>query len=239
MTDTTEPQAHERPTVSSIVAQAAGRPDGLPDKFWDDDAGGVRTDALLKAYLDLERHLGTGEPARQAIPVNAEDYRIKEPHPMVAADPDLNARLHQAGFSQEQAQLVYDLAAEHLLPMITEIGGWMAQHGEAERLARHFGGGETWRTLSRQIADWGKANFPETVFNALASSYDGVIAMHRMMVNGTDEPALVTGGVTGGEALNEASLRNMMQDPRYWREQDPAFVKRVKDGFARLYPDDD
>jgi len=33
---------------------------------------------------------------------------------------------------------------------------------------------------------------------------------------------------------DEAELRKMMRDPRYWRARDPAFVNRVTEGFRRL-----
>lgn len=33
----------------------------------------------------------------------------------------------------------------------------------------------------------------------------------------------------------EKELRLLMQDPRYWKLQDPEIVKRVEEGFKRLY----
>ena len=33
----------------------------------------------------------------------------------------------------------------------------------------------------------------------------------------------------------EKELRNLMKDPRYWKLQDPEMVKRVEEGFKRLY----
>ena len=33
----------------------------------------------------------------------------------------------------------------------------------------------------------------------------------------------------------EQELRNLMKDPRYWKHQDPEIVKRVEEGFKRLY----
>lgn len=33
----------------------------------------------------------------------------------------------------------------------------------------------------------------------------------------------------------EQELRNLMEDPRYWKHQDPEIVKRVEEGFKRLY----
>lgn len=35
--------------------------------------------------------------------------------------------------------------------------------------------------------------------------------------------------------LQEQELRNLMKDPRYWKQQDPEMVKRVEEGFKRLY----
>ena len=32
----------------------------------------------------------------------------------------------------------------------------------------------------------------------------------------------------------EEALREMMRDPRYWRQRNPEWVKRVTDGFRKL-----
>ena len=34
---------------------------------------------------------------------------------------------------------------------------------------------------------------------------------------------------------DEHDLKKLMRDPRYWRDQDPEIVERVRDGFRRLY----
>lgn len=36
----------------------------------------------------------------------------------------------------------------------------------------------------------------------------------------------------------ERSLRQAIDDPRYWRDGDPALARFVSDGFKRLYPDE-
>jgi chromosome segregation ATPase len=36
----------------------------------------------------------------------------------------------------------------------------------------------------------------------------------------------------------ERSLRKTIDDPRYWRDGDPALARFVSDGFKRLYPDE-
>ena len=46
------------------------RPADVPEKFWDDEVGAVRIDALVKSYLELERKLGSGrrEPEPETLP---------------------------------------------------------------------------------------------------------------------------------------------------------------------------
>lgn len=36
-------------------------------------------------------------------------------------------------------------------------------------------------------------------------------------------------------AIDEKKLRTLIKDPRYWKQQDPEMVKRVEEGFKRLY----
>jgi hypothetical protein len=69
----------------------------------------------------------------------------------------------------------------------------------------------------------------------LASSIDGVKTMHRMM--NSDEPEMMKSGEGISAGRNEHSLKALMRDPRYWRDQEPAIVAEVREGFQRLYPD--
>ena len=129
----------------------------MPEKFWDPVAGTVRTDSLVKSYAELERKLslltqgegGLSDGTRTRLldmlgrPASAEEYMIEPPNELVAPDPELNDRLRAAGFNQTQAQLVYDLAAQRLLPVMDGRGEIEAQQ-QLERLQRHFGGADTW-----------------------------------------------------------------------------------------------
>jgi hypothetical protein len=66
---------------------------------------------------------------------------------------------------------------------------------------------------------------------ALSTTAEGVIALHRMMEG--KEPGLARRGEEPA-AADEGELRAMMRDPRYWRTREPEFVKRVTDGFRRM-----
>jgi hypothetical protein len=236
------------PDISEPAQPPAGRPAGVPEKFWDRDASTIRTEALLKSYVELERKLGSMVPLpgdddqegrdrlRRAlgVPASAEDYQLEARDELLEPTPAINTRLHQAGFTQEQAQLVYDLAAEHVLPLIDDAIGELHAARDAERLAQHFGGDASWQNMARQIRTWGEANLAGEVYRTLAASYDGVVAMHQMMQ--AREPAVLQEANGPQVDVDEASLTRMMRDPRYWRERDPGFVAQVTEGFQRLYP---
>lgn len=222
------------------------RPQEVPEKFWDDAKGALRVDALLKSYIELERRLSQrfAPPADDApeedrlrwrralgIPDSAEEYEVTQPNELLTPDSAVNQRLHQAGFNPRQVQLVYDLAAERLLPLIAEAAAEFEAGRQVEKLRAHFGGEDRFRRIAGQLSAWGSAHLPEAVFTALSSTADGVVALHRMMEG--REPSL-SREAQAEAGPDEADLRKMMRDPRYWRTREPDFVKRVTDGFRRL-----
>jgi hypothetical protein len=256
-------QSTDAPAEENVVAEAAmgaasdlvqqvqqlpDRPAGVPDKFWDRETGQIRTDALLKSYVELERKLGAMVPLPQdddpegrerlrralGVPAAADEYRIDVRDELLKPTPELNTRLHEAGFTQEQAQLVYDLAAENVLPLIDDLMGELHASRDAERLSKHFGGDAPWQNMARQIKTWGQANLADDVYRTLAADYDGVLAMHQMMQ--AREPVVLQDADGPQSEVDEGTLTRLMRDPRYWRERDPAIVAQVTEGFRRLYP---
>lgn len=220
-------------------ADAADRPPAVPDKFIDPATGGVRVDALLKSYLELERKLslmaadplGGLDPERRAavlgIPETAESYQINCSHGLFEPDPEINTKLHSAGYSQDQAQVLYDLAAERLIPMIQDIAAEFHAERELERLVSHFGGDERWREVSRQINAWAMRNLPPTAVEGLSTTFEGVMALYTMMTS--KEPQALRGGNMSA-TVTEADLHSMVRDPKYWRDRDPTVIARVTDG---------
>ena len=53
-----------------------------------------------------------------------------------------------------------------------------------------------------------------------------------------DEPDEDPFGPGTDQVAGESQLRDMMRDPRYWRDRDPGHVAKVAGGFSRLYPGD-
>lgn len=241
MTDTTQTGTIQTGTADPAAEDQAFP---IPAKFRDPTTGTLRADALLKSYLDLENRFhalnatpGTGGEVDldgDGIPDSPDQYRIQVRHKLLGNDPQVNERLHGAGFSHRQAQVVYDLATERVLPVLAHLATQYAAERHLGRLTEHFGGDEKWQEMARQLKAWGERNLPPDVMGALASSHEGVLALHRMMASG--EPGLMRDGEGGGQALSEDALKKMMEDPRYWRDRDPAYVNRVGEGYKRLFP---
>ncbi len=238
----------DTPATSDERRSVPERPEYVPEKFWDAEKGEPRLEALLKSYRELERKLGRmvalpeGEEDAEGRarllralgwPERPEDYEIEPPHPLLERDPELERRLHEAGFTRKQAQLVYDLAAERLLPAVADAVAAVEAERERERLVQHFGGEEAFARIAHQIAKWAEAHLEPEVYEALASSYHGVLALREMMK--AAEPELVGEAGAGAMSVSEEELHELMRDPRYWRDHDPEIVARVTEGFRQLY----
>ncbi len=117
--------------------------------------------------------------------------------------------------------------------MVDTVAADLNHTRETAEIVRHVGGEDQWRTLKPQIEAWGQANLAPAALAALSSTADGVLAIRQMMQS--DEPAVIRGG-GASPMLTEVELKQMMQDPRYWRDEDPSYVARVQAGFEALYP---
>lgn len=201
----------------------------IPEKFKDPKTGEVQLDLLAKSYRELEQKLSQ----KPSAPKTPEEYPITCDHGMFEPDIEINRRLHQHDFTPDQAQIVYDLAAEKMMPMLREVAADFKAEREVEKLINHFGGAEQWKEMSRQLLAFGQKNLPADVLDNLSSSYEGVVALHRMMKGGEPKLSRNSSAIRGG--ANEAELSSMMRDPKYWREKDPAFVAKVTEGFESLY----
>lgn len=101
----------------SSQADAATRPDGLPEAYWNADDGAVRLDDLVKDYQTLADEKKARDDARAALPQKPDDYEVALPedfelpegeqfmadHPLVAdAVKEFRQLAHEMGMSQEQ-----------------------------------------------------------------------------------------------------------------------------------------
>ena len=88
--------------------------------------------------------------------------------------------------------------------------------------------------MSKQLLAYGKKNLPPEVLGSLAGSFEGVMALYRMM-KGEDGAMDLSSFKGSAEKSAGNDLNAMMRDPRYWRDRDPSFVQQVTDGFKNKY----
>ncbi len=215
----TSPHASEPPLSRDHVPDAASP--GAPD-------------AALEHERDRD---GAAEDAADAIdtsvPASPEAYSVRVSHPWLARDTEIDGLLHAAGFNQAQAQLVYDLAAERVVPVIAGMAAEYEKKMAQGRLEAHFGGAERFGAIARQVKAWGSRHLPKPLFETLSATPDGIAALHQMMRAG--EPRFI-GGDAPAAGPTQDELDTLVRDPRYWRDHQPDLVKRVEEGFRRLYP---
>lgn len=216
-------------SADALLTSKKERPKDIPEKFWDSETGDIHVGRLWRSYQELERQFSA---RKNAVPASHEDYCLDcgDRYP----DPGVNAILHKAGFSNDQAQLVYDLARQYVVPELEARDQRIKAERVKGRLEEYFGDEERWAHVARQLDDWGKAHLPDDVMESLSESFDGVLALHRMMAS--DEPGIDNRTDATDDTLDEKALRKLMQDPKYWRDQDPTLMAKVRDGFNRLYP---
>ena len=211
----------------------------IPTKFKDAKTGEVKIDALVKSYLELEKKLSNRSKllpvsAQGTMPSSPEEYKIVMKNPKLVIDEEMNKQLFNLGFTNEQLQAVYDLAADKIIPLLENLSADYRADKEMAELENEFGGAEAFNTIARQISAWGEKNLKPEIFNALSTSKDGIMTIYKMM-NEQSEPTVLSASSSSYEPVSEDSLRKMMRNPKYWKEQDPALVKRVEEGFKRLY----
>ena len=202
----------------------------VPEKFKNPETGAVRLESLVNSYTELEKKMS--EKPVYAAPATPEEYCVTCEHGMFEADADINKRLHAKGMSQDQVQEVYDIAAEKMVPMVKQIAQDFSADREVEKLIEHFGGAEQWKEVSRQLLVFGQRNLPQDVLENLASSYDGVLALYKMMQS--EEPLMKKETANPSHETSE-DLQSLMRDPKYWRDKDPATVRKVTEGFQAIY----
>jgi len=205
----------------------------VPEKFLDDD-GDLKTEELLKSYLALERKMSESKKPEAEMPKSAKEYHIVSKNPLIESDEEINEILFQHGFTNDQAQVVYDLATDKILPLMEEMVQDIATDRELQGLEQEFGGPEQFNTIARQISAWAEKNVDPATFEALAKSKNGIMTLYRMMQGNLEAP-LIQGRGQVTTVDDEETLKKLMQNPKYWRDQDPELLKRVEAGFKRLY----
>jgi len=217
------------------VEQKSERPEWLPEKF-------NNPEDLAKSYNELSQKLGSkDEDIRNQImeeiqaeafsdrPETAGDYQLPDIiNQDEAVDNDLlkwwSEHSFENGFSQEEFEEGIKIYADSVL------GSETSYEEEVEKL------GDNANARIEAASLFANKFFPESALPAIekmCESHEGIIALETIMKNMQD--GSFAGNTSSASEANEADLRKMMEDPRYWKDRDPQLHKEVAEGFQRIY----
>jgi hypothetical protein len=230
----TEAPTEERDFVVAEDSQPQ-RPEWLPEKY---NTG----EDLAKAYKELESKLGTKEEdirskiieeiqteAFSERPESAGDYQLPDiVNEELAVDNELLKwwadHSYENGFSQEEFNKGIEMYAQAVGSEEPDLDA------EAAKL------GDNANDRIQAASMFANKFFPAEAIPAverMCESHEGILALEAVMEAMKDGSFTAETQPTAGQS--EAELREMMNDPRYWKDRDPHFIKQVTEGFQGLY----
>ena len=214
----------------------------IPEKFLNSD-GTLNSDALLKSYSELEKKIGTmiSVPDANAdsetrskfyraigVPQNADEYPTND----MFDDESLRQKFFEIGLTSSQVEKIYQIAEEFLTPVLSDLFDMQNETNAIAELKNFFGDENKMREALRAINTFGEKYLPKDAVNSLCSTPQGIRSVYAMMQS--MEPQVQTDD-SQSKNLTDNELRRMMRDPKYWRDQDPEYVRKIENGFKKLY----
>ena len=216
--------------------------DNIPEKFQNTD-GTLNASALIKSYSELEKKIGSmvsvptadsDESVRQrfnraiGVPNDSSEY----PRHDLYDDEKLRDKFLEIGLTVSQVEKIYDIANEFLSPVISDLYSVQNENNAVNELKNFFGGNEKMKDALNAINAFGEKFLPRDACDALCATPQGIQSVYKMMQS--MEPSVET---NSGDTKNltDADLRRMMRDPKYWRDNDVEYIRKIENGFKKLY----
>ncbi len=214
----------------------------IPEKFLNTD-GTLNTDALIKSYKELEKKMGSmvsvpneesDNAAREkfnraiGVPTSASEYPKNEMYD----DENLRQKFFDIGLTSTQVEKIYDIANEFLSPLISDLFSVSQETKAISELKSFFGDDKKMHDALRAINSFGERFLPREAFDALCATPQGIQSVYKMMQS--MEPSVQTDN-DETKNLTDAQLREMMRNPKYWRDGDVEYIRKIENGFKKLY----
>lgn len=262
MTDTSNtettgtPPAAPAPAAGQPTApQAPTRPDFLPERFWDPQAGAPRVEDMAKSYTALERRLMTKtEALREEIRKEQDTARVakrpasKEEYAVEAEKLKLPEGV---GFKFQEDHPLLQFWREHawesgmdndafLAGVQRYVDAELANMPDPKKEVEILG--ENGVARIGRVENWLKSNISKESFEiakGFVNSAAGVVLMEEIMAK-AGEPRFGSDNAGGNAnaAKSRADLQKMMADPRYQdpRKRDKEYVAMVDAEYAKAFP---
>lgn len=216
--------------------------DNIPEKFLNAD-GTLNTTALIKSYTELEKKIGTMVSVPNAdsddvtrekfnraigVPSSASEYPTHE----LYDDENLREKFFEIGLTKSQVEKIYDIANEFLSPLVSDLFSVQTETSAINELKNFFGDAQKMNDALHAINEFGTRFLPRAAFDELCATPQGIQSVYKMMQS--MEPDVQT-EKNDTKNLTDSDLRRMMRDPKYWRDGDAEYIRKIENGFKKLY----
>ena len=246
-----EQQAIDNAPVEDVSRETsevpvAERPEHIPEKFWDTDAGEVKVDDLAKSYINLEKFsTGKKDEMRESILAELES-EAREEAPETYELPKLVEGITEDMVRENPMTTWWEQKCKDLaLPqeMFEEgVNTWIDTimnsgpnlDDEMSKL------GENAKARIDAVTDFAQSNFPpeefEVIANMIGSSATGISALERIMDMQKSNIGRSAQVAQPERELTVSDVKQMMNDPRYFdqRFRDRDYVAKVDAAWSRL-----
>ncbi len=216
--------------------------ENIPEKFLNQD-GTLNSDALMKSYTELEKKIGTmisvpdensdeSSVKRFRRAIGVPDSPDEYPHGELFDDENVRQEFHKIGLTKNQVEQIYNIAQKFLSPVISEILSVGQESNAMSELRNFFGDDEKMHDAFVAIKSFGERFLPSDAFDELCATPQGIQGVYKMMQS--MEPSIKTDS-SDIQNLTDSDLRRMMRDPKYWRDHDEEYVRKIENGFKKLY----
>jgi hypothetical protein len=225
-----------------IVADSIGRPENVPEKFWNDDDKSVRHDDVLKSYNELSSKFGgfTGAPDNYEFAVSDQ---LKE----AGIDLDMESPMLKSFMEMaKEGNMSQDMAGKMINMFLEDqhAGGVAGAEGETARQAEEMAKlGENAVARVNNVEAWAKANIPDHAEGLAdaATSAAGVMAIEALIAKTRN--ASVNANPDEVQQTNTFTLEDIhklqFEKDEFGNKKmstDPEHRKKVEAMYTQLYP---
>lgn len=230
-------------------APALHKPEGLPDHML--GAADTETiDKLFAAYDGARKELSK----KRGVPEKLDDYKLELSEAQTkdwlrpgedGKDPvfeTLRATFHAEGVAPDAAlrvvQKLYEqataLAGEGTDAVLEDIDSGYTSFGGLEKAQPLIDANTAWIDGLKTSGVIDEKDAEDMKLNLVGGV--GLKWMDKIRVKTGEKPIPVNLGASAQQGgKTKAELDTMMQDPKYWRDKDPAFIAEVTEGYQKLY----
>lgn len=234
-----QPSADESKRFAPTPGQ---RPEHVPEKFWKD--GKLDDAGLVKSYTELEtRFMSKTEELKKEVqaellkarPEAPDKYELKAPEgvdPAALAGHGLTDWWRKTAFEKGMSNDEFNQGIAKYVEAV--LGERPDPVEETKKL------GENAQVRLGAVSTWAQKTFTDPdefkAVQQIATTAAGVRALERVM--GRQSSEAPGDAPPAAPTITEADLKKKQADPRYWdpARRDPAFIKEVEEGWAKLYP---